>query len=47
MPVRKSLFLAAFAMVVLGCAAAFAATASHAGSTATPKRGGSITIARI
>ncbi|MFZ1881367.1 MAG: ABC transporter substrate-binding protein, partial [Gaiellaceae bacterium] len=47
MPVRKSLFLAALVMVVLGCATAFAATATHAGSTATPKRGGSITIARI
>src|SRR6476659_11193778 len=35
-------------MVVLGCATAVAATTTtHAGSTATPKRGCSITIARI
>jgi peptide/nickel transport system substrate-binding protein len=46
-PVRKSLFLAALGTVVLGCATAFAATASHAGPAATPKHGGSITIARI
>jgi peptide/nickel transport system substrate-binding protein len=46
-PVRKSLFLAALGTVVLGSATAFAASASHAGQAATPKRGGSITIARI
>ena len=48
MPLRKSvLFCAALGTAVLGCTSAFAATSQHACASATPHRGGSLTIARI
>jgi peptide/nickel transport system substrate-binding protein len=47
-PARKSLlFLAAAVAAVVGATAAVAATSKHTAATATPHRGGSITIDRI